>query len=485
MRTSGEWRMHGAFVLLTLMLGTVYCVGDGLLRDATTVAGSLIPTLFLARKLARRSSPDQSFALWCLLAASMLFTIYQARVLVAEGIRDEPVASDALSMLPVILAYAGLLVGVVLLIRPYARLDPGGMLDATIIAISCTNAVFAVIPITTGAAGTPPEAQRPLLIVILLTGALFGAVLHATVVAREARVAMLYSALAVTSALVGVIAEAMAADPQTGQEAWWARLCWIFSFLALGASVNHPTFGLIGRPRPPTVVRARVARVAFLAAALSVAPLLTLVSGLTATTANPILLGVSELMLVPLALLRMTSLARTEERTEGQLARLAHVDGLTGLPNRRALTDRLELAVDRVRCGAAPGVALLFIDLDNFKEVNDLHGHQAGDQLLVTVADRLRAVVRSADFVSRFGGDEFVILLEGDPAAIGRSVVAAIEKTLAEPVPLDAVTASSVASIGVATARFGQDVTAAELLSMADAAMYDRKRERREAEIGR
>lgn len=481
MRTSGEWRMHGAFVLLTLMLGTVYCVGDGLLRDATTVAGSLIPTLFLARKLARRSSPDQSIALWSLLAASMLFTIYQTRVLVAEGIRDEPVASDALSMLPVILAYAGLLVGAVLLIRPYARLDPGGMLDATIIAVSCTNAVFAVIPITTGAAGTPPEAQRALLIVILLTGALFGAVLHATVVAREARVAMLYSALAVTSALVGVIAEAMAIDPQTGQEAWWARLCWIVSFLALGASVTHPTFGLVGRPRPHTVVRARVARVAFLAAALSVAPLLTLVSGLTATTANPILLGVSELMLVPLALVRMATLARTEV----QLARLSHLDGLTGLPNRRALTDRLELAVDRVRCGAAPGVALLFIDLDNFKEVNDVHGHQAGDQLLVAVADRLRAAVRSADFVSRIGGDEFVILLEGDPSAIGRSVVAAIERTLAEPVVLDAVAASSVASIGLATARSGQDVTAAELLSMADAAMYDRKRERREAEVGR
>lgn len=476
MRTSGEWRMHGAFVLLTLMLGTVYCVGDGLLRDATTVAGSLIPTLFLARKLARRSSPDQSIALWSLLAASMLFTIYQARVLVAEGIRDEPVASDALSMLPVILAYAGLLVGAVLLIRPYARLDPGGTLDATIIAVSCTNAVFAVIPITTGAAGTPPEAQRALLIVILLTGALFGAVLHATVVAREARVAMLYSALAVTSALVGVIAEAMAIDPQTGQEAWWARLCWIVSFLALGASVTHPTFGLVGRPRPHTVVRARVARVAFLAAALSVAPLLTLVSGLTATTANPILLGVSELMLVPLALVRMATLARTEERTEVQLARLSHLDGLT---------DRLELAVDRVRCGAAPGVALLFIDLDNFKEVNDVHGHQAGDQLLVAVADRLRAAVRSADFVSRIGGDEFVILLEGDPSAIGRSVVAAIERTLAEPVVLDAVAASSVASIGLATARSGQDVTAAELLSMADAAMYDRKRERREAEVGR
>jgi PAS domain S-box-containing protein len=99
------------------------------------------------------------------------------------------------------------------------------------------------------------------------------------------------------------------------------------------------------------------------------------------------------------------------KRTEQELTRLAFHDTLTGLPNRALFSDRLEHALSRARRPGDP-VAVMFLDLDNFKVVNDSIGHEAGDQLLVAVAERLRACLRTPDTVARVGGDEFTILLE-------------------------------------------------------------------------
>ena len=166
---------------------------------------------------------------------------------------------------------------------------------------------------------------------------------------------------------------------------------------------------------------------------------------------------------------------------EEQLRRTALHDVLTGLPNRALLVDRLADAVDAApddRRADAGGVTLLFIDLDGFKEINDTRGHAAGDKLLVAVADRLRAAIRTNDTAARFGGDEFVVLLHTRALSTVLRIVDRIQQAIACPVALPGGAVSVTASIGIAMAMPGQ-VTGAALLRDADRAMYRAKATRR------
>ena len=161
------------------------------------------------------------------------------------------------------------------------------------------------------------------------------------------------------------------------------------------------------------------------------------------------------------------------KKAEADLVHDALHDALTGLANRTALQSQLTLALNRTARGLTPP-ALLFIDLDRFKPVNDNHGHEAGDQVLVVVAERLRAVCRPQDLVARLAGDEFVVLLDESPTARDATLVAArIVTALSEPVVIDGRTVRISASVGVALAR--PDSTPESLIHDADDAMYQAK----------
>ena len=164
--------------------------------------------------------------------------------------------------------------------------------------------------------------------------------------------------------------------------------------------------------------------------------------------------------------------------SEARIAHLAHHDALTGMPNRFLFNDRLASALARVR-EAREGLAVLCIDLDGFKAVNDTWGHAAGDRLLQAVSDRLRANLRACDTAARLGGDEFAILqvpVSGieDAARLARRLTDA----LSEPYDLEQYRFSVSASIGVSLAH-RHDVDPSTILEGADGALYRAKREGR------
>jgi diguanylate cyclase (GGDEF)-like protein/PAS domain S-box-containing protein len=172
-------------------------------------------------------------------------------------------------------------------------------------------------------------------------------------------------------------------------------------------------------------------------------------------------------------------------RTEQQIQSLAFYDPLTDLPNRRLLIDRLENNLAHMRRHPFHG-ALFFIDLDHFKIINDTHGHQLGDQLLIEVAKRISSCMRAGDTVARFGGDEFVVLLidlDEDPvhaAQEARVIAEKIRQKICQPYQLSTqqqtnkIEHKTSASIGISIFN-GHDETLDDLMKWSDMAMYQAK----------
>ncbi|WP_250037269.1 diguanylate cyclase domain-containing protein [Paractinoplanes maris] len=181
--------------------------------------------------------------------------------------------------------------------------------------------------------------------------------------------------------------------------------------------------------------------------------------------------------LLSAALDRRAMVAALREQ-EQRLRDAALHDPLTGLPNRVLLADRLRQAGLRATRKAGHRFAVLLLDLNGFKAVNDSLGHAAGDVLLIEVAQRLTALLRESDTVARLGGDEFVVLLDGLPAEGAEKLVRdTIAARLTEPYLIDGGRVSVGVSIGVALSR-GGDAGPEDLLREADAAMYQAKQRR-------
>jgi diguanylate cyclase (GGDEF)-like protein len=244
---------------------------------------------------------------------------------------------------------------------------------------------------------------------------------------------------------------------------------WMLSYLLVGAAALHPTAPILCREDSSSGHRISRGRIAFLCVAVLAGPVVVALHPGPADLAAAV-----SAVLFLLVMSRVTSLNHQLVSASLELESRATTDSLTGLANGATFSERLRVAYARPqrRHGTQ---AVLFVDLDDFKEVNDTLGHAAGDELLRIMANRLRAAVRPADLVARLGGDEFALLLDG--IAGGTAALLLAERTvaaLARPVEMHGVAVHVGASIGVAQRSGAADPV--ELMRQADVAMYAAKR---------
>ncbi|MEV6845691.1 GGDEF domain-containing protein [Actinoplanes sp. NPDC051411] len=227
------------------------------------------------------------------------------------------------------------------------------------------------------------------------------------------------------------------------------------------------------QPAPIEKPRLHPARLTFLGLAMLTGPILA-VARQTGRIEERMLMLSATAVAVGFCLARFTQAVHEQGRTQDRLTYLADHDSLTGLVNRRVLAERLTR-----QFRSRDDFALLYLDLDGFKAVNDAYGHAAGDAVLVEVARRIRAEVRDADLAARLGGDEFAVLSRELDATGARELADRLRRAVSEPIVCDRAALHVGVSIGLATGAgcaHGE-----EMLSRADQAMFEVKRGRRAA----
>ena len=266
---------------------------------------------------------------------------------------------------------------------------------------------------------------------------------------------------------------------------------WLLAYVAWGAAALHPSMIEVARRAPQRDETLTTTRLVVLTGAALMAPGFLVFDAATGRTIHASLIATGSVILFMLVVLRLAGVTReiqtkaaeldaqgkglraaleARELLEQQLRHQAFHDPLTNLPNRWLFADRLDHAIARQR-RTGQGIAVIFVDLDDFKNINDTLGHAAGDQLLITVATRLLSCLREPDTAARFGGDEFAILLDGierlgDIDGIGARVAEIFDT----PFRVGDSEFSLHSSIGAAVCE--DPITADEVMRRADIAMY-------------
>jgi diguanylate cyclase (GGDEF)-like protein len=343
----------------------------------------------------------------------------------------------------------------------------GSIVDSTIVALALGGLLWEAVLLPRLAPPYDLVSQRLNLFVVTfaLCGVL-GALVRLMQVSTPPPRALWFLLAALGAALVGNILYAVGPQP-------WHRVAasmlFMAAFVAIGLFGLEPSARQIAQPSglaPPDELS--TGRLVFLGAAVAAIPVVVGILALTGARSDGMLLAFGGSAVAALVMVRIWRLSVARDRAEGALRFEATHDPLTGLSNRREFVDQLSTELRN-----SPRCVIFFCDLDGFKSVNDRLGHDAGDELLIEVGQRLRACVRRHDLVSRFGGDEFLILLRDQALPDVAAIRDRIADALARPIRLHGQEITVGASIGIASG----DRDAETLIRRADRAMYEAKRD--------
>ena len=465
------WRRSHAIVLVLLLVAHPLLPAE--VRGYTYLASSTISVPALLIALRRAPWPP-----WWLLLGAMLALTAGNAVAASAGTTVEPAVQVLIT-----LGHAGLLAAAVALVLRRGRYDVGGMLDVAVAAIALNGLIWTVLLFPRlQAMNAGAGEQLTILVAILALAGVLGALLRLWFAGgRVPALGLLLTSLSV--ALVGNIAMAYTAGRITDGRPVPVELSFMLAYGLVGLAVLHPSAAELLHPSSAPADRLSTRRLAFLALALMVTPVAGGIREMLGKAADGPLLTAGSLLVTSLVVVRVGRLAQQRERAELKLRHQATHDLLTGLPNRAELIDRLTGALDRERFAGRPAVALLFCDLNGFKQVNDRLGHETGDQLLTAVAERIQAGLRTGDTLARYGGDEFLLLCEDDaPEAAAVRLTTHVECALADPFQLAGETVTIGSSVGAVVSAGGQ--AAGELICQADEAMYRAKERHRSFQAG-
>jgi diguanylate cyclase (GGDEF)-like protein len=470
--TDWQWKAFLA-VGVAMAIGYLLLPNQGIQNIAYQIPGSLAAVAVLAGILLHKPADRRP---WLLLAGGLVLTTagdWTWVVLDLNGQDPFPSVADVFYLGGLALIVASLL----LLVRGRV---PGGdratVLDALIVAVGVglLSWVFLIEPIvadTTRSLGEIGVALAYPVLDVLLLG-----ILASLFLTPGKRVTALYLIIgALVSFLLSDFIYAFLAISDGYQTGQLVDGGWLIGSAFWGAAALHPSMQRVAEPIRPGEVRLPAWRLVMLAGASLMAPAVLVIEGISGAHIDIPVIATGCVVLFLLVIARLAGLVSELRATlaqrrvlEAALERRILTDPLTSLANRVLFHDRLEHVLAK-RDGQA---AVLFIDLDDFKTVNDAYGHEAGDTVLRSVADAIHRTVRPGDTTARLGGDEFGVLLEdGTNAYLAGQVADRLIAAISEPTAVASREYSIGASIGISIGS-GSTSDAETLMREADIAMY-------------
>jgi diguanylate cyclase (GGDEF)-like protein len=438
------------------------------------IAAASVPAILLGVWRHRPARPLP----WLLLgAAQLLFVLGDTIWLILDALGESPFPSVA--DIAYLAGYPALIGAFALAVRIRIRGgDRTGLLDGLILATAVFLAGWLVLirpaidgeldPLSLAVSVAYPVGD------LLALGVVIG--LLATPGARTP--SFVFLIVGVTSMFVADVLYVHVAALDAYVDGGPLDVLWLVSYVTLGMAALHSSMREVAAPYPVQVAWLSRVRLGLMALAMLTGPLMVMLVGVTETTDVPVLAAGSGILSL-LVLVRLSTVVdtlgrdiSTRRHLERELSYRALHDPLTGLPNRRRFLEALEALLtlpDRQT------LSVLYLDIDDFKGVNDSLGHAAGDLLLTAVGGRVRRHLREGDLAARLGGDEFAVLLPGvaagDAARAATRLLAAID----EPLELEGQIVTAHASVGVVEVGERTTATAAGVLADADIAMYNAK----------